>query len=228
MLGICAVIYFLTPHIKIILMNKTTYSKNKTPYMYVVPLSNEIMNKKIGFNKYGNNYSFCGIEFKLPYKSVTNDNYDNCQRKIKTICFDNNKSIMINNSEPLTPAMKTTFASVNEAGSNIYKYNDFDIYNTCLNITPDKMSIFSSLDEKTKILTLLFLKESLMSPQDVTGIYKYKSNNITGFRFVLKNNTQRICVFDNSHNFIVSMIAYMLSTEEINDLLSSFKITNKK
>lgn len=225
MLGICAAIYLLMPHIKIILINKTTYSKNKTPYMYVVPLDKKIMNNKIGFNKNSNSYSFSGIKFKLPYKAVTNDTNGNCQRKIKTICFDNNKSIMIDTNKTITPNMKTMFASVNQAGSNIYADNDFDIYNVCLNVTPDQMSISSSLDEKRRILTLLLLKESFLSPRDVIGIYKYKSNNITGFRFVLKNNTHKIYVFNHSNNFVVSMITYMFSAKEINNLLSSFKMT---
>jgi len=62
--------------------------------------------------------------------------------------------------------------------------NDFDIYNVCLNVTPDKISIFSSLGEKTKMLTLLLLKQSFTPAIDVIGIYKYKTNNISSFRLI--------------------------------------------
>jgi hypothetical protein len=220
-LVVCVATYFLIPHIKIILIIKNSYSKDKTPYMYVVPSDEEIVNNKIGVNKYNNNYSFCNIKFKTPFKAITKNTSDDCQKNIKIIRFANCKSIIIDNGKTMTPKMKTMFAAINKTRSNMHTNNDFDIYNVCLNVTPDKISIFSSLGEKTKMLTLLLLKQSFTPAIDVIGIYKYKTNNISSFRFDLRDNRHIIYLFNSNNNYIANLSFYMFTVEEIDNILSS-------
>ena len=222
-LVICVSTYFLIPHVKIILIIKNSYSKDKTPYMYVVPLDKEIIINKNDVNKYSdNNYSFCNIKFKTPFKAIKNNTSDDCQKKIEMIQFDNHKSILIDNIKVITPQIKTMFTTiVNKTKSNIHTNNDYDIYNMSFDITPDKISIFSSLDEKKRILALLSFKQSLINVRDIIDIYRYKSNDISGFRFDLKKNIHTVYIFNRNHDYVTNLDFCMFTVEEINDILSS-------
>lgn len=219
-LTICAVIYFIMPHINSLLFLKITYERKKATYMYVTPININITNNEKANKGYTYNI-FDKIDLEIPCQALMDNDYHK-NDVIKIIRCPNNKTIMFDNSNLINPEIKRQISEINKSRRNEILNSDFETCARILEVTPDKLSIFSSMKDKREIVALLILKESILPRKDIDGIiYKFTTNRINGFVFDFKKDTQTVILFDKNKNYVLKIIFNLFSESEISEILSS-------
>ena len=173
------------PNLSLLYLIKSRYSVTKTPWAYIVPIDRKLDRSNSGLNS-NQTFSFNGLKFRVPWKQLR------ANKKLETGLFlsfhgDKNRGIFVSSSEISVTNIREKligqYPSDSKAiktllGNDLFK-SEYDLYNQCLNVSPDQINIFTPKRELGKIFVLLMLK-NILTRYDVKT-FRFKTKYLKGF-----------------------------------------------
>ena len=223
-LVVAAFVFFLSDRLTLSLFIRNTYSKAKTPEMYIIPIARTIQpfNETVGTQFL---LTYENVKFKIPWKLR-----EKSESEFSTFyVFMNKKGIAISQQGKDESSRQRL---LDEDGLEIQKstslygeetlQSEYAVTSLILHTTPEQFSIFRPVAESAKIIPLLRLKGLYAAYGNIT--YKFNLGNVRCIQFGNPQTTQNVYVhLFNDKNQIIRLQFVAATQAEIDHILSSIE-----
>ena len=211
--AVVALLIFLFPQVIIVAITKNKFSRDKTPYAYIIPVDRKLSTSISNIKKISEN-DCIDFKFSAPWELVERHVDEKSAIFFK---FSKKKGIIVylDNEEDKNLREST------ELGKE--SLPTFENYTNVLNVSPDQITIFIPY-EKAKEKAARLIEKAIYATYG-EKIYKFKTKNIRGFQFGDPNNENPVFVhFFDEKDRIFKMRFYSATQDEIDFILSSIEI----
>jgi hypothetical protein len=110
--------------------------------------------------------------------------------------------------------------------------SDYAFYQEVLNLTPDRLSIFTPGKKAVGVSVLLILKTSILVPAHATAVYSFSTEDVRGFQFGIpgKDRSVRVVIFDGEDqtvSFLIFRVAggeHEITQSEVSRIIASIRV----
>jgi hypothetical protein len=207
--------YQFLPRIYIVLATRASFSKNKTPLAYIVPISKKFVDiTDVAQNK----ISYGNCELYLPWTAIKKTA---TKKSLLLTVVGKGKAMLIQKDEMINDKEGGAF------NDYLHEIMTFDWYNKILCTTPDQINLGTTYKEDKEKASLLIQKAIFIS--NGKRIYRFEGKNIKGFQFGDASETNYVIVdfFDNNNN-LYHLKFYSFSQKEIDFILFSIRFGNEE